>query len=128
MRLALNFGPVFDCTVVQPLPLLEWRLWRPETLQLAVGGPIWRAGTPPSVRFVWDKLPPRPVEASLGRGKLALALGKLLSEMIWCLLAPRTVRTAWRTMRGMGETWLSGAHKDCGMAIWYCTLYYGTVG
>ena len=77
MRLALNFGPVFDCTVVQPLPLLEWRLRRPETLGLAVGGAIWRAGTPPSVRFVWDKPPPRPVGASLGRGKLALALGKI---------------------------------------------------
>ena len=77
MRPALNFGPVFDCTVVQPLPLLEWRLRRPESLQLAVGGPIWRAETPPSVRFIWDKLPPRPVGASLGRGKLALALGKI---------------------------------------------------
>ena len=77
MRLALNFGPVFDCTVVQPLPLLEWRLRRPVSLQLAVGGPIWRAETPSSVRFIWDKLPPRPVGASLGRGKLALALGKI---------------------------------------------------
>ena len=73
MRLALNFGPVFDCTVVQPLPLLEWRLRRPETLGLAVGGAIWRAGTPPSVRFVWKKPTPRPGGASLGRGKLALA-------------------------------------------------------
>ena len=77
MRPALNFGPVFDCTVVQPLPLLEWRLRRPESFEQTVIGPIWRAGTPPSVRFVWDKPPPRPVGASLGRGKLALALGEI---------------------------------------------------
>ena len=48
-------------------------------------GPIWRAGTPPSVRFVWDVLPPRPPGVCLGRGKLALALG-----------AARIVRQAFR--------------------------------
>ena len=77
MRLALNFGPVFDCTVVQPLPLLEWRLRRPESFERADRAHIWRAGTPPSVRFVWHKLPPRPPRVCLGRGKLALALGKI---------------------------------------------------
>ena len=77
MRLALNFGPVFDCTVVQPLPLLEWRLRRPESFEQMPIGPIWRAETPPSVRFIWDKLPPRPPRVCLGRGKLALALGEI---------------------------------------------------